>query len=408
MTPAASYTLTARFEPWRIRVRTSLPVVTLGVWLGLEEARAPRPEPEPPPPAPEDLPPGHPPIGEDASPRALTDEQLVWPLERADGTRTTLAEETFGDRPLLITFGESTCTPCLEEAPLLDKLASWLDDRWRFVHVGSDPAWTDALRAAAARAGAPGAERLVLRDGRAPDSTLRATFDIRLVPETLLVYRRQVIGHWKSPQPWHQPALVAEVIATAERHGLPAPEPGDVERDLLGRFVSGGELVLEDRMDWAPRPEWRTEDGWEVVDGALRSKPAVASRLWLDVMLPDPGRVELTVTASTGGTACWVGGARAREHVDLTIMQGAEGADVLGRVPATPGEPERLVVRPSRFEPERRYVWSIIRSGGTTLWLVDGELVAWRTDEVPAAGRELGCNPGPIVIDDVRVWALTP
>ncbi|MFO0746449.1 MAG: TlpA disulfide reductase family protein [Myxococcota bacterium] len=385
--PSASYSLSARLAPRRVRVRTNAPLLALAAWLRLVERPAsPEPEPEPEPgPLPEPVPVPEPPSDDAGTP--LTEAQLAWPLETASGARTTLAELP-RDKALLVTFWATYCTPCVEQLPVLTAAAADLGPGWQLVHLSSDDSW-EPLRALAAREGSPLPSLeapLVLRDshgmGTAPDDTLRGSFGTTLMPDSVVIYGGRVIERFVNTQPWTSLALESQLMKVAARAGLPLPVPTPDDVEAARRALDGGTPQVSDTFDRTTLGAWESDGGWSVVDGELRGGGVGSSPVWLATPLPDAVRIELSVTSSSGDFDCVL-------------------ADR-----ATPGE---ALVLPRRYEPGRRYRWALVRRGPSLYWLVDGELALARADARTPPGASLGCaSQAPMSIDDVSVFALAP
>ena len=104
------------------------------------------------------------------------------PFTRQTVTGQTFSSATHGDRPLLIVFWASWCAACIEEAPALRRLKTQYGERLRMAGIAAKEGETEEAVRAKAR---------VLRFNYPviydDDDSLRASFNIRLIPQLLLV-----------------------------------------------------------------------------------------------------------------------------------------------------------------------------------------------------------------------------
>lgn len=102
-------------------------------------------------------------------------------------TRQTVTGQTFessvrSDRPLLIVFWAVWCPACIEEAPALRRLKTQYGERLRMAGIAAKEGETEEVvrtKARVLRFNYP-----IIYDG---DDSLRASFNIRLIPQLLLV-----------------------------------------------------------------------------------------------------------------------------------------------------------------------------------------------------------------------------
>lgn len=102
-------------------------------------------------------------------------------------TRQTVTGQTFesgvrSDRPLLIVFWAAWCAACIEEAPALRRLKTQYGERLRMAGIAAKEG--ESEEAVRAKARVLRFNYPIIYDG---DDSLRASFNIRLIPQLLLV-----------------------------------------------------------------------------------------------------------------------------------------------------------------------------------------------------------------------------
>jgi hypothetical protein len=165
-------------------------------------------------------------------------------------------------------------------------------------------------------------------------------------------------------------AVGVACLPTRGADGAPAPFRDDFERAELG-------------------PQYLKRGGsFRIEDGALRTLGDRNQPLWLDVPLARNVRIELTTVSRSPAvdTKIEVFGDGVRHESGYIVIVGGWKNTITTIARLDEHEPGRKELR-RRFEPHRRYRWTVQRTDGKTLELfLDGERILAYEDADPLYG----------------------
>lgn len=150
-------------------------------------------------------------IGAEVVDQPLTPEQLAWPLERADGSRVTLAQMP-RNKLVFLNFWATWCPPCRDELPSMFRLRGQMKDReFMVLAVSYDDAWTNITDFFTKWVGeVPDASQMtIVRDPTKDDGkTLRELFGTTKLPDTYVVMNGRILARFVNARNWIDPAIV--------------------------------------------------------------------------------------------------------------------------------------------------------------------------------------------------------
>lgn len=212
-------------------------------------------------------------------------------------------------------------------------------------------------------------------------------------------------------------AALALAVAGAGCGKKTIPSRGDAPG--AERFLTGGELVFEDRFDRAEFGEnWKVEHAsWRIVDGWAHSTNPKNDGLWLNEQLPEgPVRVEFVARSEPlpdgsfpGDLKCEIFAKTQAHEAGYVLINGGwnNQLDVIARLDEH-GE-DRLAQTSKPVVRSTAHRWAVVRVGGDLHWFRDGELLMTYQDAAPLDGRYFGFNNWltHAYFDDLRVYRLT-
>lgn len=127
---------------------------------------------------------------------------------------------------------------------------------------------------------------------------------------------------------------------------------------------------------------------WAILDGALHSTGEKNIPLWLDVPLPKNVRVEFTAWSKSPAvdTKIEIFGDGTRHESGYIVILGGWNNQITTIARLDEHEKTRVEKR-TRWEPNRKYRWTVQRTDGKTLeLLIDGQKVLEYVDQDPLFG----------------------
>jgi hypothetical protein len=190
---------------------------------------------------------------------------------------------------------------------------------------------------------------------------------------------------------------------------------------------ASGKLVYSDDFDGAePGPQWRqsepdpgfTAGHWAIVSGRLRAENIHNAGLWLQVPLPEKARVEFDARAETpdGDVKCEIfGDGRTHQSGYIVIAGGWRNTvrtiarrDEHAEERREDNRCDAVDNRTRCVEPDVDYHWTLIRTGDTLEWYLNGKLLLTYPDHHPVQGRHFAFNAWEAAtsFDNLRIYDL--